>query len=230
MIIRLVWLFLAAATVLAAADELTWSFQLEAQPAGAGMPVWSAGTELSYPVSDVLDLQAQLSSLESRDPEDLRAVPWELSSLTVRARRPFIDTFSQELEGTLRLTFTKDSHLRIGMHLDGANKAPPFSWIYSAGITLTPPYGAEYRISASLLQVVTGELGISWYSSLQGQLYRQAFSGLPHDHGASVTAGMRTSLLPDNRSHHISVECIISPQQVIPQVSYLFTLDIPLNR
>ncbi|GEM_PF-5731159 len=218
-------LFLLAACLPAAAD-IQLSHQIQAEPVFNRPVRISSSIDITKTFPFPFEAGLRFSAYPEEENNFLNSpIPWEFSSAVFRVLHSVHDSFSKDLSATFELFFNADSSVSVGASLDGALKHPPFSHLFSAGISFTPPCSSEFHITGSLLQVLNAEFGISYFAALSGEVRRLAASGMPPELLTSFTAGVRNSFVSSPDTHHLSVECRFTPGGIFPCISYLLTLE-----
>lgn len=206
---------------------MQFSHQLQLEPLHTGETELSSAVELTRSHSSFLDTSLGFSTGEQHDAAG--SLPWSFSYLTFTVTNPLAETFSFDLTSKLQLSFRGDSSASITAVMEGAYKTPPVSHLFSGALTLTPPYGAEYQISLTILQGISTTTGISLFTVLHGDIIAPAMSGLPPIIYSSLRAGFRSSFIMEHSSHHIACSLNVHPNRTTASVSYLFILDISLQ-
>lgn len=156
--------------------------------------------------------------------------PWGLTDTGVSYTARPIQSFDQDLLLRCALSFGAQGRITMSASAELALKTPPYARILSAQVRTSPPGRTHADMSATMLLVVSRELGFSCTASLSLSSKRAFASGTPPEVTTGFSLDVQGSLVGKHTTRHAGVRLDFLPGLVIPSVicSWTWSADAHL--
>ena len=176
----------------------------------------SSSVELQNSLTDSSDLFLRFST----QPKEFSPFPWMLTEVGVSCTAKPIQSFEQDLLVRCALAFGTYGRMRLSVGIELSRKTPPYARIVSLLFSTSPPDRRDADLSATVLLVVSRQLGFSCTATLSLTSFREPASPLPAEISTGFSVDLQSSLVRGDTARHAGVRFSFLPGLVIPSVIY----------